>query len=105
MLAGLITGTRRLDLVEVPEPVAAPGHAVVVIERCGICGTDVAAYRSGLPYSPFLHGHEWGAAVLEGGDGVGAAEVVARVVFGPPVALMTGAACRAGRPGTCLGLM
>ncbi len=105
MQAGLITGTRRLDLVEVPEPVAAPGHAVVAIERCGICGTDVAAYRSGLPYTPFLHGHEWCATVLEVGDGVRAVGPGDRVVCGAPEACGTCASCRAGRPGTCLGLM
>lgn len=105
MKVGLITGERTLDLVDMPEPTATPGQAVVAIERCGICGTDVAAYRSGLPYTPFLHGHEWCGQVLEVGDGVESVAPGDRVVCGAPLACGGCASCRAGRPETCLGLM
>ncbi len=36
MKAGLITGSRRLELVDMPEPTARPDHAVVAIERSGL---------------------------------------------------------------------
>jgi threonine dehydrogenase-like Zn-dependent dehydrogenase len=52
MHAVLITGCERLEAREVPEPTVRPGAAVAAIERCGICGTDVAAWRSGDPYPP-----------------------------------------------------
>ena len=41
MLVGMITGTERIELLEMPDPIALDGHAVVAVERCGICGTDV----------------------------------------------------------------
>ena len=105
MKAGLITGQRRLELVDVPEPEVAPGHAVVEIERCGVCGSDVAAYRSGLPYTPFLHGHEWCARVLEVGDEVTTLSSGDRVVCGAVEACGSCAPCRAGRPHNCALLM
>jgi len=64
--AGLITGQRRVELVEVPEPEPAEGQALVRVDRCGICGSDVSAYKSGTPYPPFLHGHEWTGTVVGG---------------------------------------
>ena len=54
MRAALITGREQIELRDFPEPEPVRGGAVVRIERCGICGTDVAAYRSGHPYAPFL---------------------------------------------------
>ena len=59
MRAALITARETIEIRELPEPDARPGAAVAAIERCGICGTDVAAWRSGDPYPPFLCGHEW----------------------------------------------
>ncbi|MFI7301197.1 alcohol dehydrogenase catalytic domain-containing protein [Streptomyces sp. NPDC050121] len=38
--------------------------------RCGLCGSDVTAFKEGEPYPPFLPGHEWGGTVPAGGDGV-----------------------------------
>jgi len=69
MLAGLVTGRGRLELREFPDPVPAPGKAVVQIAYCGICGTDVHAYQSGRPYNPAICGHEWcGTVSATGAD-------------------------------------
>jgi (R,R)-butanediol dehydrogenase/meso-butanediol dehydrogenase/diacetyl reductase len=57
--AGLVRGRQRIELEEFPEPQPAPGKAVVQVAYCGICGTDVHAYRSGAPYNPAICGHEW----------------------------------------------
>ena len=70
MKAGLVTGLRRFELVEVPEPVARPGVAVAAIALCGICGTDVHGFASADPYNPAICGHEWVGTVIATGDGV-----------------------------------
>jgi (R,R)-butanediol dehydrogenase/meso-butanediol dehydrogenase/diacetyl reductase len=57
--AGLVTGLRRFELVDVPEPEARPGTAVAEIALCGICGTDVHGFLSSDPYNPAICGHEW----------------------------------------------
>jgi (R,R)-butanediol dehydrogenase/meso-butanediol dehydrogenase/diacetyl reductase len=70
MQVGLVTGRRRVELKEFPEPQPEAGKAVVQIAYCGICGTDVHAYQSGEPYNPAICGHEWGGTVSAVGEGV-----------------------------------
>ena len=101
MLAGLVTGKERLDLVEVAEPEATPGLAVVDIAGCGICGTDVHAYRSGMPYTPAICGHEWAGTVRAVGAGVTAVAAGDRVVGAVPRACGTCTACKAGHAPWC----
>ena len=78
---------------------------MVDIERCGICGTDVAAYRSGQPYTPFLHGHEWTGTVAEVGKDAWSVRAGDRVVLGSPRPCGKSALCRAGVAGQSAGLM
>jgi len=105
MEAALITGQRRVELVEVPEPVAGDGQAVVAIDRCGICGTDVSAYKSGRPYTPFLHGHEWTGVVTSLGPGTTTVDEGDRVVLGAKPPCGTCAHCRAGHVAHCEGVL
>ena len=67
MQAALITARESLELKEFDEPIQ-PGYgcATVEIGYCGICGSDVAAFRDGEGYPPFLSGHEWGASTSGG---------------------------------------
>ncbi|GAA3940567.1 zinc-binding dehydrogenase [Actinomadura viridis] len=54
---------RHLDLVELPLPPIGPDEALLRVEACGICGTDIEEYTGALfdtigPTSPFIPGHE-----------------------------------------------
>ena len=99
MQAGLITGKRTFELIEVPEPEPGEGQAIVQIDRCGVCGSDVAAYRTGEPYSAFMNGHEWTGTVL-GGRGISLSEGD-RVVLGTAPPCGSCPSCRAGRMEFC----
>ncbi|MGI9597369.1 MAG: zinc-dependent alcohol dehydrogenase [Acidimicrobiales bacterium] len=69
MRAGLVTGKQRFELAEVDDPAPGVGQVVIAVARCGICGSDVHAYRDGWPYSPGICGHEWtGKVVALGAD-------------------------------------
>lgn len=92
MQVGLVTGRRRVELKDFPDPVPAPGKAVVQIACCGICGTDVHAYLSGEPYNPAICGHEWCGTVSAAGAGVTVKE-------GDRVAIGIASPC--GRCSTC----
>ncbi len=105
MQAALITGERRIERREFPEPEAGPGAALLRVDRCGICGTDVAAWRAGTSYAPFLCGHEWTGTVLATGAGVERVREGDRAVMGVPVACGRCAECRAGRAGRCAAIM
>ena len=94
MQVGLVTGHRRVELVEMPEPEPEQDKAVVQIDYCGICGTDVHAYISGEPYNPAICGHEWTGRVSAAGPGA------TNVKEGDRVAIGIASAC--GQCPTCL---
>jgi 2-desacetyl-2-hydroxyethyl bacteriochlorophyllide A dehydrogenase len=52
---------------EAPTPVAAPGHALVHMERVGVCGSDFHAFAGRHPiYSyPRIVGHELSGIIME----------------------------------------
>jgi (R,R)-butanediol dehydrogenase/meso-butanediol dehydrogenase/diacetyl reductase len=97
----LITGTRQVEVRDVPEPTPGNHGVVVDIACCGICGTDVHAYTSGRDYNPAICGHEWTGVVSARGAGVSRFTEGDRVVVGVPPACGDCAACRAGQTGFC----
>ncbi len=84
MRAVVLTGPETVEVVEVPEPELRPGTVVVAVDRCGIGGTDVEAYRTGTVPAPAWFGHEWSGRVVEIGDGVDGRFVGERVVGAVP---------------------
>ncbi len=82
MYAALVTGKREIRQVEFPEPEATPGRAVVEVDYCGICGTDLHAWVSGEPYNPAICGHEWSGRVSQVGTGVAHVREGDRVAVG-----------------------
>lgn len=97
MQAGLVTGKRRVELVDFAEPQPEPGKSVVQVRYCGICGTDLHAYLSGDPYNPAICGHEWTGTVSAVGTTLDGAASGWRE--GDRVAVGVAAAC--GRCATC----
>ncbi len=105
MRAGLVTGKNKIELVEMPEPSAEPGKAVVEIAFCGICGTDVHAWLSGDPYNPAICGHEWVGTVAARGANVRNVKEGDRVVAGVSPACGACPACHAGDPLHCVSAL
>ncbi len=101
MRAAVIRGKHQFELAEVAEPVAGAGDAVIDIQRCGICGSDVHAYVEGWPYAPGLCGHEWVGVVRGLGDGVTNVAEGDRVTGGVSPGCGACAECRAGIPFFC----
>ena len=71
MRALVVTAPRQASVLEVPDPVAAPGELLVDVERVGICGTDVELYTGEMAYIdqghthfPIRLGHEWTGRVV-----------------------------------------
>ncbi|HEY1296406.1 MAG TPA: alcohol dehydrogenase catalytic domain-containing protein [Chloroflexota bacterium] len=76
MRALRLTAPRQVECVELAEPRPAPGEVLVRIEACGVCGSDLNAWR-GVPGIDFplpagAPGHEtWGSVVGLGADVAG----------------------------------
>lgn len=102
MKVGLVTAQRRFELVEMPEPVAVAGAAVVHVTRCGICGTDLHGFLGADPYNPAICGHEWVGTVSAVGHGVDNVTEGDRVVAAIAPACGRCPECLAGRPAYCL---
>ena len=102
MQAALVTGKRKIELVEMPDPVPEPAKAIVEIAYCGICGTDLHAYQSGAPYNPAICGHEWCGTVSALGAGVSGIKEGDRVGIGVAPACGECAPCRAGDAIHCM---
>ncbi len=101
MFAALIVGKGQVEMREFPDPTPAENGVVVDIALCGICGTDVHAYQSGLPYNPAICGHEWSGTLSAVGNGVRSFSEGDRVVVGTAPACGSCTACRAGQAQRC----
>ena len=60
MKALVLKQYKRLEYVEVPEPVVGPDEVLVRIKSCGICGSDVHGFdgSTGRRIPPVIMGHE-----------------------------------------------
>jgi NADPH:quinone reductase len=83
MRAVRLVGPCDLQVVEVPEPVPGPGEVLVRLRACGICASDLNAWRgvTGIEYplSPGAPGHETWGDVVQLGDGASGLQVGQRV--------------------------
>jgi len=91
----MLFGLEDLRVVEVDDPVAAPGEVVVRIEAVTTCGTDVKTWRRGHPLLgpyPAAFGHETCGIREDTGE---------RVLVGDSVACGSCRHCVSGRPQIC----
>ncbi|MFC5587875.1 alcohol dehydrogenase AdhP [Sporosarcina soli] len=83
MKAAVVSEFKKgLDVQDVPKPKPGPGQALVKIEACGVCHTDLHAAHGDWPVKPklpLIPGHEGVGVVEEIGEGVTAVEVGDRV--------------------------
>lgn len=103
MRAGIVTGLRSFEMIDVPEPTPTDDQVVVEIKRCGICGSDVHAYVEGWNYAPVVCGHEWYGEVVALGSGVAGRQVEEgqRVMAGLAAGCGRCRYCRIGEPFFC----
>jgi S-(hydroxymethyl)mycothiol dehydrogenase len=89
-----------IEEVVIPDP--GPGDAVVAVQACGVCHTDLH-YREGAINDdfPFLLGHEAAGVVESVGEGVTSVAPGDYVVLAWRAPCGTCRSCRRGRPWYC----
>ncbi len=89
-----------IETVMVPDP--APGEALVTVQACGVCHTDLHYRDGGINDDfPFLLGHEAAGVVDDVGDGVTEVAPGDYVVLNWRAVCGDCRACRRGRPWYC----
>lgn len=102
MKTGVIVGKGEFVFEDVPKRVLRQGGAIVRITLCGICGSDVSAYKTGAPYPKGLCGHELVGVVEEISVEIpGVDEGTRIVVSGPPPCATRCPACLQGHYEAC----
>jgi (R,R)-butanediol dehydrogenase/meso-butanediol dehydrogenase/diacetyl reductase len=100
-VAGLITAKGVLEFSTFESPLPPARCVTVDISLCGICGSDIASFRTGHLHSPAVCGHEWVGLVSEVGDAVDDFDTGDRVVIGVPPACGRCGECRRGLAEYC----
>lgn len=66
--SAVFRGPGQVDLEERPVPDPGPADAVIAVEGCGVCGSDLTSYRDGAYVSPGqVMGHEFVGTVVAAG--------------------------------------
>jgi (R,R)-butanediol dehydrogenase/meso-butanediol dehydrogenase/diacetyl reductase len=85
-----------------PEPRIQPGEALVKVESCGICGSDLHAYQSGTLYPVgTVMGHEFSGVVAEVGQHVESVRSGDRVAVKPSASCLGCHWCKRGQYSLC----
>jgi threonine dehydrogenase-like Zn-dependent dehydrogenase len=106
--AFVVTGPGEYCVQDVAAPVAAPGEAIIDVERAGVCGTDVEFFTGDMAYLreghaayPMRLGHEWAGTVSAVGEGVDPSWVGRRVMGDTMLGDGTCRRCRRGYQHVC----
>jgi L-iditol 2-dehydrogenase len=107
MKASILTGIRRLDFRQVPDPkIIADSDVLIRMQRVGVCGSDIHYFKTGrigdqIVHFPFVVGHEGSGIVMETGTAVKRVKRGDRIAIDPAVSCGHCDQCRSGREHTC----
>jgi S-(hydroxymethyl)mycothiol dehydrogenase len=91
-----------VELVDIVVPDPGPGEAVVKVDACGVCHTDLHYREGGIGDDfPYLLGHEAAGVVESVGDGVNDVAPGDFVILNWRAVCGQCRACRRGRPWYC----
>ncbi len=107
MKATLLTGPRRFETRQVPDPnISKDTDVLIRIKTVGVCGSDMHYYTTGRIGSqavqyPFIIGHETAGVVEKTGKAVRRVKAGQRIAIDPAVSCGKCDQCRSGRENTC----
>jgi L-iditol 2-dehydrogenase len=101
--AVVFRGSEELSIEDVPDPELTPDGAIIKIEACGICGSDVRRWQHGANYEQGwqIPGHEIAGKVVEVGADVTEYKVGDRLALAADVSCGECYYCRRGLYNLC----
>jgi 2-desacetyl-2-hydroxyethyl bacteriochlorophyllide A dehydrogenase len=99
-----ISDTRKITIIDKPEPViAGPREVIVKIAAVSICGTDIHTFTNTHPFvkPPVVVGHECSGVVAETGSDVKDVKTGDRVAIDPVLGCGDCRPCNIGRANAC----
>lgn len=96
----------RVEIGDLPDPVAGPDEVVIAVRASGICHTDIEVMRGNYGSSafPIVPGHEYAGEIVEVGADVTGLGIGGRVVVDPNIECGACAPCRRGWAHLCESL-
>lgn len=101
MKALVYEGPQSVVLRDVPVPEIGEREALVQVEACGLCGTDLVKIYNGNAKPPLPLGHEVAGRIQKTGPGVKGFKAGDRVVVAHHVPCFECHYCRRGSPSMC----
>jgi D-arabinose 1-dehydrogenase-like Zn-dependent alcohol dehydrogenase len=102
MRAIRLNGPGAMELATVPAPEPGPGEALIAVDACGVCGSDVHLVDgTTVADYPITLGHEAAGRVAGLGQGAAGVEPGDRVAVLPYVGCGQCPLCRRGQPQAC----
>lgn len=104
--AALLTAREKIEFADRPVPRAGRGEVLIRMKAVGVCGSDVAYFRTGRTgvgevRFPHIMGHECAGVVAQVGEGVTGFEIGDRVTTEPGWFCGHCRACTEGRYNLC----
>ncbi|HVC70955.1 MAG TPA: alcohol dehydrogenase catalytic domain-containing protein [Acidimicrobiales bacterium] len=93
----------ELEVEQRPVPDPGPGHVLVEVGHCGICGSDIHLMLEGWGKPGLVGGHEFTGTIVALGDGVTDWSVGDAIVGGAAPRCGTCRRCLEGKPSQCEG--
>jgi L-iditol 2-dehydrogenase len=102
--AAVFEDLERITVKQVPDPDLDAGSIIVKVEACGLCGSDIRNFHSGLRsgIKGQIMGHEIAGAVVNVDKAVSRFSVGDRVAIAPDVSCGVCAYCRRGWVNLCV---
>ncbi len=99
----LYSAYNRLEIAEAPDPQPGEGELLLRVSACGICGSELEAFRNRSPrrVPPLFLGHEFCGEVVDTGRGVSNFKTGQRVVSHALIGCGECVRCRRGEVNLC----
>jgi (R,R)-butanediol dehydrogenase / meso-butanediol dehydrogenase / diacetyl reductase len=101
MRVAVLKDIKDIQLENRPQPEPGAGEILIKVEYCGICGSDIYAYKNLLFPAGTVLGHEFSGTVAKLGPGVNTWVIGERIVARPPGICGTCYWCKRGQLALC----